>query len=341
MAKPIRFALVGAGMVAGHHVNALKEIPDVELVGVCERDLDRAREFAQRHSIRKTFECLDFLNDPNIDIVDVATPQGSHAEIGIAAAKAGKHVIVEKPIDADLAKADKLIETCHKEGVTLSVISQNRFTDAIREVRTAVAEGTFGKIIEGDVYVKWYRPQSYYDQDDWRGTKEQEGGGVLINQAVHFIDMLLWVMGPVKSVYAHVNTVAHKMETEDIAAAMINFASGAGGVIQASTAMYPGLPARLEIHGTKGTAILEGTEISFWQVEGEEPRSDKEKVEASGANVPMAIPLEPFVRQFKDVIAAIREGRPSLVTGEQARQPLALIKAIYESAETGRVVTLS
>lgn len=340
MTKPIRFALVGAGMVAGHHVKALQQISGVELIGVCEKDLDKARNFAERHQITNVFDSLDFLNDPNVDIVDVVTPQGSHAEIGIVAAKAGKHVIVEKPIDADLDKADELIKICHKQGVTLSVISQNRFTDAIRSVRSAIRKGEFSKIIEGDVYVKWYRPQSYYDQDDWRGSKDQEGGGVLINQAIHFIDMLLWVMGPVKSVYAQTKTVAHKMQTEDLALAMINFESGALGIIQGSTAMYPGLPARLEIHGTKGTAILEGTEISFWQIEGQEARGDKEKVDASGANVPMAIPLEPFVRQFKDVIAAIREGRPPLVTGEEARKPLALIKAIYESAENRTLVEL-
>jgi len=340
MVKPLRFALVGAGMVAGHHVNALKAIPDAELVGVCERNSDKALKFAQQHGISKTFDCLDFLNDPNIDVVDVATPQESHAEIGIAAAKAGKHVIVEKPIDADLKKADELIVTCHKEGVTLSVISQNRFTDAMAEVRAAVKSDVFGKIIEGDAYVKWYRPQSYYDNDAWRGTMKGEGGGVLINQAIHFIDMLLWIMGPVKSVFAYTNTVAHRMETEDLAAAMLTFKSGAIGIIQGSTAMIPGLPARLEIHGTKGTVILEGTEISFWQVEGEPPRSDKEKVEASGANVPMAIPLEPFVRQFQDVINAIREGHQPLVTGKEARKTLELIKVIYESAKKGQVVEL-
>jgi len=340
MIKPIRFALVGAGMVAGHHVKALQQISDAELIGICERDLDKAKSFAERHQITKVYDSLDFLSDPNIDIVDVATPQGSHAEIGIEAAKAGKHVIVEKPIDADLEKADELIKTCREHGVTLSVISQNRFTDAIQSVRSAINKGEFGKIIEGDVYVKWYRPQSYYDQDEWRGSKDQEGGGVLINQAIHFIDMLLWVMGPAKSVYAQTKTVAHKMETEDLALAMINFENGALGVVQGSTAMYPGLPARLEIHGTKGTVILEGTEISFWQIEGQEPRSDKEKVEASGANVPMAIPIEPFVRQFKDVIAAIREDRPPLVTGEEARKPLALIKAIYKSAANKKLVEL-
>ena len=341
MAETIRFALVGAGMVAGHHVKALQQIPDAELVGVCEKDPQRGREFAARHGIPRTFDCLDFLQDLDLDIVDVATPPGSHAEIGIAAARAGKHVIVEKPIESQLNKADELIDTCHKEGVTLSVISQNRFTDPIREIRAAIAAGKFGEIIEGDVYVKWFRPQSYYDQDAWRGTQENEGGGVLINQAIHFIDMLLWTMGAVKNVYAHVKTVAHEIETEDLAAAMVSFESGALGVIQGSTAMYPGLPARLEIHGTKGTAIMEGTEISFWQVEGEKPRGAKEEIKASGASVPMDIDVEPFVRQFKDVIAAIREGRQPLVTGEEARKPLALIKAVYESAETGRVVEVS
>jgi UDP-N-acetyl-2-amino-2-deoxyglucuronate dehydrogenase len=339
MAEPIRFALVGAGMVAGHHVNALKEIPDVELIGVCRRNPQKAKAFAETHGLAWTTDYNNFLRDPNVDIVDIVTPQSSHAEIGIAAARAGKHVVVEKPIAADLTKADQLIDTCKKEGVTLSVISQNRFTDAIQELRAAIIAGTFGKILEGDAYVKWLRPQSYYDQDAWRGTMDEEGGGVLINQAIHFIDVLLWIMGPVKNVYAYTKTVAHDMETEDLAAAMVNFESGALGVIQGSTAMYPGLPARLEIHGTKGTAILEGTEISFWQVEDAEPRGKKE-TEASGASTPMDISIEPFVRQFKDIIAAIREGRQPLVTGEEARKPLALIKAIYKSAKDKGLVEL-
>ncbi len=336
--KNLTFAIVGAGSVAGHHVEALKQIPEVEVRTIFRRDAAKARAFAQAHGLRWTTRYEDILNDPEIDVVDITLPSGLHAEFGVRAANAGKHVLVEKPIDVTLQKADVLIETCERNEVTLGVVSQNRFTDDMLKLYGLLDSGKLGRLLQGDAIVKWYRPQSYYDQGDWRGTWALDGGGAFMNQGIHFVDLLLSVMGPAKTVVARTRTVAHSIEVEDQGAALLEFESGALGVIQASTAFYPGLPARLEIHGTRGTAIFEGTELSFLQVEGEAP-FQKEKVAAGGAAKPMAIPVTPFVRQFSDFIAAVRDKRPPKVSGREARRALALVLAIYKSSRTGKVVS--
>jgi hypothetical protein len=214
-----------------------------------------------------------------------------------------------------------------------------QFTDDMLKLYVLLDSGKLGRLLQGDAYVKWYRPQSYYDQGDWRGTWALDGGGAFMNQGIHFVDLLLSVMGPVKNVVARTRTAAHAIEVEDQGAALLEFESGALGVIQASTAFYPGLPARLEIHGTQGAAIFEGTELSFLQVEGETPFR-KERVSAGGAAKPMAIPVLPFIRQFSDFIAAVRDKRPPTVSGQEARRALALVLAIYNSSQTGKAISL-
>ncbi len=336
----LRFAIVGAGAVAWHHLRALAEIPDAEVRVIFRRDAEKARQLAEKYGTAWTTRYEDILNNPEIDVVDIALPSGLHADFGIRAAEAGKHVLVEKPIDVTLKKADALIAACEKNGVTLGVISQNRFTDDMLNLYKLLQAGKLGRLLEGDAYVKWYRPQSYYDSGVWRGTWALDGGGAFMNQGIHFVDLLLSVMGPVQKVQAKTRTAAHKIEVEDQGVALIEFENGALGVIQASTAFFPGLPARLEIHGTRGTAIFKGTELSFLHVEGEVP-FQKEKVNTGGAAKPMAIPVTPFVRQFRDFISAVRENRPPRVSGKEARRALALVLAIYESSRTGKSVELS
>lgn len=340
MARKLNFAIVGAGAVASHHIKALQQIKDVQVVAVCRRNKKKAKEIAEKYNVAWTTDYNELLQDPNIDVIDATVPSGLHAEIGVAAAQAGKHIIVEKPIDVTLGKADDLIAACKEAGVTLAVISQYRFLDAMQTIYDYVQNGKLGNLIQGDAYIKWYRSQAYYDSGDWRGTWELDGGGPFINQGIHFIDLLLSVMGPAKWVHAKTKTVAHDIEVEDIGMAMLEFENGAYGVIQASTAIFPGLPARLDIHGERGTIILEGEKISFMHVEGEEPFKGGDVV-AAGAASPMDIDVTPFVREFQDIVDAIRRKREPTVSGEEARKSLQLIMAIYESSKSGQTIYLT
>ena len=337
--KRYRVAIVGAGNVAAHHVRAWQQIGDVEVKYLCSRAGKKLMEFAEKFALKPTSDLQDILSDPAIDIVDLTVPSGLHAELGIAAAKAGKHVVVEKPIDVTMEKADALIDTCRQQQVTLGVISQYRFMDSAQKMYEYIRQGKLGRLLQGDASVKWYRSQAYYDSGAWRGTYALDGGGCFVNQAIHFIDLLLSVMGPVKSVTAKTRKAIHNIEVEDMGVALLEFQSGALGVVEASTSFYPGLPARLDIHGSKGTIRLEGEKIGLIHVEGEEPVT-AEKATAAGAADPMSIDVTPFVRQFNDILAAIRENREPLVSGREARNALVLVLAIYRSAETGQTVTL-
>ncbi|MBN1998042.1 Gfo/Idh/MocA family oxidoreductase [candidate division KSB1 bacterium] len=336
--KP-RFAIIGAGAVAAHHVKALQQIPGVKIVTICRRDEVKARQFAEKYNLSFTVDFNDILADSSIDAVDITLPSGLHADIGVAAAKAGKHVIVEKPIDVTLEKADLLIQACRQAGVTLGVMSQYRFMDAVQDLYRLLDQKKLGELIQGDAYIKWYRSQDYYDSGAWRGTWALDGGGPFINQGIHFIDLLLSVMGPVRCVYAKTKNVYHKIEVEDIGMAMLEFTSGAYGVVQATTAVFPGLPARLEIHGTEGTVCIEGEKMAFKHIRGEEAVRVGE-VTAAGAANPMSIDVTPFVREFEDFIDAINEKRTPIVNGLEARRSLELILAIYRSSREGRPVQL-
>ena len=335
--EKLGFAIVGTGAVASHHVKALQRLDNVEIICACEHNEAKAREFAAQFGIPCSNNFQDILKNPDIDVIDAAVPSGLHAEIGIAAAKAGKHVIVEKPIDVTLEKADRLINACKNAGVTLGVMSQYRFLDAAQKLYELVKNDKLGTLIHGEASIKWYRSMEYYNSGDWRGTYKLDGGGPFINQGIHFIDLLLSVMGRVKWVYGKTRTSVLDIEVEDIGMAMLEFKNGASGVIQASTATFPGLPARLDIHGTNGTVIIEGEKLVFVHIKGEEPYRTSGVAEG-GAAKPMAIELEPFVREFKDFVSAIRDKREPLISGSEARRALQLILAIYESSQKNQPV---
>lgn len=342
--EKIRFGMIGAGMVAPHHAKALSQIPEAELVAVADQIESRAKSLAEKYTAKWYTDYHKLLEKEDIQVVDICTPPFSHLEVAIAAAEAGKHVIVEKPIDIDLDRADKIIAVCQKNRVKLSVISQLRFQDSSLLLRKAVEEGRFGRLVQGDAYIKWYRPQSYYDEGGWRSRWDGAGGGALMTQGIHFVDLLRWLMGPVDSVYAQIGALAHDIEVEDLAAALLKFKNGALGVIQGATACYPGFPARLEIHGTEGTAVLEGDQMRVWRFQGMKEK-ESQKIErpasgALGAAEPMAIPIEPFRRQLADVIEAIKTDREPLVSGSEGRAALELVLAVYQSAKEGRVIKL-
>ena len=352
MSTPSRtygFGIVGCGVIAPFHARSIASIPNAELRAV----MDVVPEAAQKRAAEfggEAYTNLDaMLARPDIDVVCVCVPSGLHAEIGVRAARAGKHVIVEKPIDITLEAADRMIEACHEFNVKLGVISQHRFGPGMIKLREALDAGRFGRLILGDAIIKWYRTQGYYDSGDWRGTWALDGGGALMNQGVHYIDQLQWMMGPVKSIYARTATAAHNIEVEDIALAILTFENGAIGTIQGSTAVYPGLPERLEISGTEGTVVIEAGQIKVWEFKDEKGEADpygnkvKESAEqpaATGSADPAAIPSAGHRAQIVDLLDAIANDRPPAISGEAARRPLEIILAIYESARTGREVTL-
>ncbi len=288
------------------------------------------------------------LADPAIQAVSVCTPSGAHMEPALAVAAAGKHVIVEKPLEVTTERCDQIIDACEKAGVRLVAIFQSRFHESARLLKQAVDQGRFGKITLGDAYVKWYRSQEYYDSGAWRGTWKLDGGGALMNQAIHSVDLLLWMMGPVAEISAMTATMTHeRIEVEDIAIANLKFKSGALGVIEATTTAYPGALKRIEICGSEGSAVLEEEAIKQWQFAKETPedamireRMANSNATGGGASDPTAIGHHGHTKIIEEAVAAISENRPSILDGKEGRRSIELIRAVYESAKTGKVVHL-
>jgi UDP-N-acetyl-2-amino-2-deoxyglucuronate dehydrogenase len=288
------------------------------------------------------------LADPAVDVVTICTPSGLHMEPAVAAAKAGKHIIVEKPLDITLKRCDAMIAAAKKAGVVLSTIFPSRFHESSQLVKQAIEKGRFGRLTMGDAYVKWFRTQEYYDSGAWRGTWKLDGGGALMNQAVHSVDLLLWFMGPAVEVSAYTATLAHqRIEVEDVAVATVKFANGAIGVIEASTAAWPGELKRLEISGDAGCAIVREEDLAVWKF-AKETKADeaiRQKMASrtqtgGGAADPKAIGYHGHMLQFQDVLAAIKKGKQPLVDGPEGRKAIELILAIYKSAESGKPVKL-
>jgi len=276
-----------------------------------------------------------------VDYVDVCTFPDFRLQPIEICAQTGKHVQVQKPISTNIETARQMIETARRGGILLGVVSQHRFDDASLFLSKAIAAGRLGKLLQCDCYVKWYRSPQYYSRPI-KGSWQTEGGGALINQAIHGIDILRWIAGPVKQVFGIWQLGAlHKIESEDVVNAVMQFDNGATGVIQASTAIWPGYTERTEFHGTNGTAIISGDKLTTWDVESDsgEPAPVATNV-ASGASDPMAISLEPFERQFRDFADAIARGRKPLVAGEEGYQALEIVDAVYRSCRTGEKIVL-
>lgn len=344
------FGIVGCGVIAPFHAKALAELSNARLVAVADAVPERARDFASEFGT-EAVAVKELLGRSDIDVVCVCVPSGKHAEIGMQAAAAGKHVVMEKPIEVTLGAADRLIDACRERGVTLSVISQHRWDHGVQALKELIDSGRLGRLVLGDAIVKWYRTQQYYDSGTWRGTWSLDGGGALMNQGVHYVDLLQWVMGPVERVFARMRTSAHeRIEVEDIAVAVLSFASGAVGVLECSTAVYPGLSERLEVSGTQGTAIVEAGELKVRELKDEKGETSPYggRVEASGdgdsrggaAANPADISYLGHREQLRDVLDAIQSRRQPAIDGAEARKPLEIILAVYESARSGRDVTL-
>ena len=342
------FGVIGCGMIANFHAKAIADVPGAKLVAGYDAVPAAADRLAASTGCKAYHDLNAFLADPKIDVVTIGTPSGAHMEPAVAAARAGKHLIIEKPLEITLRRCDKIIEAADKAGVVVSTIFPSRFHDSSREMKRAVDAGRFGRLTLGDAIVKWYRTQQYYDSGAWRGTWQLDGGGALMNQAIHSVDLLCWLMGPVAEVQAHTALLAHeRIAVEDTAVATVRFANGALGVIEASTAAFPGYLKRIEIHGSEGSAVMEEEDIVKWDFAKAQKRDEAihrqlsdRKSGGGGAADPAAIGHHGHARQFKDVLQAIKKGQQPLVDGPEGRRSVEIILAIYKSAETGKAVTL-
>jgi predicted dehydrogenase len=343
-------AIVGCGMIARFHARALAELPDVRLLALVGRSAAGAKKMAEELNLECDIQAdlPIVLARRDIHIVIICTPSGAHMEPAVAAANAGKHIVVEKPLEITLERCDAIIDACRRNGVQLCTIFPSRFADANVTLKKAVDAGRFGRLTLGETTCKWWRAQSYYDEGGWKGTRALDGGGALMNQAIHNVDLLLWTMGPVRQVAGFTAVLAHeRIEVEDTAVACLRFASGALGIIQATTSVYPGLPKTIAVHGDKGTAVIEQEDVLRWEFtpETDEDREVRrrfaQKVGASGGSSnPAAISHVYHARQLADFVHALKTGGRPLVDGGEGRKAVELILAIYESARTGRAVSL-
>jgi predicted dehydrogenase len=344
------FGLIGCGMIAEFHTRAINEIPDCSVVAAYSRTSTNAEKIAGMagHGCKIYDDLAAMLSHPGLDVVCVCTPSGAHRDPAIKSARAGKHVVVEKPLEITMARCDAMIEACDAAGVRLCTIFPSRFTPANIRLKEAITGGRFGRLTLGDTYVKWWRTQEYYDSGGWRGTRNLDGGGALMNQAIHNVDLLYWLMGDVDQVVAQVATLAHhRIEVEDTAVASLRFKSGALGAIEAATSAYPGLLKRTEIHGDRGSARVEQDDITLWDFQEKVP-SDNAIFAAmagqtgfkAGASDPRGITHLGHRDQLIDFVEAIDRGREPLVDGKEGRKSVEIIRAIYRAAEIGQAVKL-
>jgi predicted dehydrogenase len=336
----MRVGLIGTGAISYKHAEAYKNIG--YQVTVC-TDISEAagRKFADQYGAKFVATYEEVCRHPEVDYVDLCTFPDFRLQPLKICAESGKHIQVQKPMSTNLETAREMVAVAAKAGITLGVVSQHRFDDSSIFVAQAIRDGRLGKILQADAYVKWYRSPAYYSRPI-KGSWEVEGGGALINQAVHQVDVLLWLIGPVKEVFGYWQIAAvHQIESEDVVCATMRYANGASGVIQASTAFWPGYSERIEIHGTKGSAIFTGDKLTAWDVENDQGAPAPVEREAmSGASDPMAISLTPFERQFRDFGEACKTGRKPLVAGEDGVRALEFVLSVYQSCREGRKVVL-
>jgi predicted dehydrogenase len=349
MTDKLGFAIIGCGMISEFQAKAIGALPDARVVGffdtVPEMAQRRAAEFASR--AYPTIE--ELLADRSVQAVSICTPSGTHMEPAVQAARAGKHVMVEKPIEITLDRVDAIIRACRESGVTLGAIFPRRFEGSSRVVKDAIERGRFGRIALADVYIKWYRSQDYYDKGGWRGTWKFDGGGALMNQGIHGIDLLQWLLGGIREVWALTATLGHeRIEVEDTAVAAVRFANGALGAIEGTTCSWPGAKIRIEIGGTNGSVVVEDEAVLSWRFQDEGPADEevrkkygpRENLSGGGAGDPRAISFEGHWVQFEDFVRAIRTGGKPYCGGEDARAAVAVITSIYRSAQEGRKVAI-
>jgi len=338
--RDVRVALVGCGRISGNHFDAFRKIDGLELVAVCDTVEERARAASEAQGVPGFTSYEKMLRDVECDAVVIATPSGLHPQQGILAAKAGKHVITEKPMAISLAAADELVHACDSAGVSLFVVKQNRLNPGIQLLKRALDKGRFGRIYLANTTVRWTRPQEYYDQAPWRGTWEFDGGAFM-NQASHYVDLIQWLVGPVESVIAKTATLARRIEAEDTGVAVLKFRSGALGTIEVTMLAYPrNLEGSITILGEKGSVKIAGTavnKVETWQFSDYD--DDDKLIEAATTNPPNVYGFGHEV-YYRNVLKVLRGEAVPDTDGRAGRKSLELILGIYESAKTGREVPL-
>lgn len=340
MSEQIRFGLIGCGRVSPRHVQSIAELADAKLVAVCDLIASRVERVAKEFNIDTYADYRRMLERADIDVINICTPSGMHAQMSIDALKAGKHVICEKPMAMNLPDADRMIATAQSTGKKLCIVLQNRYNPPMIDLRRVVDENRLGKIVLGNATVRWYRPQEYYD-DSWHGTYAMDGGA-LMNQSIHHIDALQWLMGEVESVFAYTATLAHRMQAEDVGVATLRFASGALGVVEGSTVTYPeNLEGSVALFGEHGSVKVGGTALNrkvFWKIAGEMEHEHlllmRDQVD------PPSVYGYSHKAVIADMISALKENRAPRTEGNAARKSVAIVLAMYESARSGKPVNM-
>jgi UDP-N-acetyl-2-amino-2-deoxyglucuronate dehydrogenase len=335
----VNVALVGSGSIADTHLGAWLDVPSAKVVGVYSRSEEKARKTAARAGCDPTTDWRALVKREDVELVDIVTSSGSHAEIALEALRAGKHVLVEKPMAMTTADADRLIAAASAAGRTLSVVSQRRFEEQHRAVKRVLESGALGKLLLIEVSCPYFRTQAYYDSADWRG-KIATDGGALMNQSIHSVDLLLWFGGDVHSIFAKTATQTHRMEAEDLALVTVTFKNGSFGTVLASTSIQPGFPPCLNLYGEKGTIKIEGSAITHWTVPGVDKPADGSRPASAGVADPKLASFAQHKAQILDVLGALAEKRAPLVTGDDGRRAVAFVEAVYKSSASGHPVPL-
>ncbi len=344
MGRKVKFGIVGTGEIAKMHAEALKGMSNAVLVAVYDKVEERAQSFAASYGVRALSSFDDFLNDPDIEAVTIATPTGIHAEVAIPVAQAGKHILCEKPLDVTLEKADSIIHACSQNKVFLASVFQSRFARSVQAIKNAYDAGRFGKIVLASTQVKWYRSQEYYDSAGWRGTWALDGGGALMNQSIHTIDLLLYINGDPSETFGYCGILSHEnIEVEDNLCAVVKYQNGSMGTIEVSTSCAPGFPRRLEISGTNGTAVMQDDQIICWNFVDNNDSDASILAECGageglhgGSGDPMAIGHAGHRQQLSDLAEAIINNREPFLPGTEGRRAVKFICGIYESCRTGQ-----
>ncbi|MBI3972102.1 MAG: Gfo/Idh/MocA family oxidoreductase [Chloroflexi bacterium] len=334
MTQTVGFAVVGAGLVGPRHAEFAARAEGGSLRAVCDLCEDRGRPLAERFGAEWVPDYREVVRREDVDVVDVCLPTALHLEVAAAAAEAGKHVVVEKPIELNVDRARELVDVCRRHGVWLMPIFNRRFVFGTRRTHDAVHNGDLGKLLLADMRFKSWRPASYYSESGWRGTWDKEGGAALINQGIHGVDLITWIAGPIKRVQGYARRLRHHhIEADDTTIAVYEYQSGAVGVIECTTSVQPRQPDVLELHGERGSIALQNYRIVRWDVDGVEPGEPSSEERAlPGAD--KGVDAGHFF-QIQDMVYAVRDRRPPVITGEDALHSLAVVQAIYESERTG------
>ena len=334
----MNFGIIGYGTIARTHAQVIEGLPDAKLAAIATRSPVKARAAGERHACAFYTDYREMLKRDDIDIVTICTPASLHLPMALDAAAAGKHCIVEKPIEINVERSQRVIEAFDRRGLTLSVIFQHRFDPASQALKDAVGRGAFGRLNYGAAKTIWFRDEDYYRATEWRGAWNGDGGGALMNQAIHSIDLLQYLMGPVEAVCGKYDTLYHReIETEDIGAALLRFKSGAIGVIEGMTLAYPGRQSEVGVFGQLGSAGIRDDVLEHYSFKaGKDPRF--EALLEQGKEEPSTHPS--FVRQYEDVMDAVKRGRPPVVTGQEGLKPVKLIMGIYESSRKNEWVSI-